>query len=134
MWVAPDADVDAEIEKWRELHPGAYAAQRDITEKDLPPTDEFRDAWTLSEKGITYRIATAREIAKDLIRLERDFAALDIAYTRADEAGDTVAKKAIAAKKQVLRDATADERLTKADSIDALKTALDAIRDEIKKG
>lgn len=75
---------------------------------DLPYWGSFgRFAWR--QDGATAPIvdmARARPIKTDQIRVERDkrFAALDINYIRADEAGNVVEKQRIAILKQKLRD------------------------------
>lgn len=69
----------------------------------------FRAAWTKTPgQPFAVDMAQAREIQKDRIRAERAplLAALDVAYQRADEAGDAQAKADIAAQKDALRDAT----------------------------
>ena len=57
-----------------------------------------------------------RQITKERLRVERAplFHALDVAYQRADEAGDTVKKAEVVAEKQRLRDVTqlADQATT----------------------
>lgn len=67
----------------------------------------------------------AREIQRDRLRAVRDplLAALDLEYMRADESGDQQGKKAIAARKQVLRDVTADPSIEAAATPDELKVA-----------
>jgi hypothetical protein len=67
----------------------------------------FRDAWTdLGPTGPVVDIPKARGIHMDRIRKAREpeFKRLDEAYLRADESGDSVSKRAIAAEKQKLRD------------------------------
>ncbi|MEJ0012348.1 MAG: hypothetical protein WDM94_06895 [Bauldia sp.] len=65
----------------------------------------------------------ARAIHCDRMRAARAprLAALDIAYQRADESGDAAAKAAVAARKQALRDVTADPAIAAAETPDALK-------------
>ena len=57
-----------------------------------------------------------RQITKNRLRVEREplFAALDVAYQRADETGDTVKKAEVASEKQRLRNITnlADQATT----------------------
>ena len=72
---------------------------------------------------ITVDMAKAKEIWKNKIREARTeaFKSLDIEYQRADETGDNDAKAAIAAKKQVLRDATDDPAIAAASTTAELK-------------
>ena len=75
---------------------------------DLPYFGTFgRFAWKQNGAVIpVFDMARARPIKTDQIRIERDARLVqeDIAYIRADEAGDTAEKARIAAKKQALRD------------------------------
>lgn len=72
---------------------------------------------------ITVDMDKAREIHRQNLRLERAplLAALDVAYQRADEAGDDAAKADVIARKKALRDLPADPR------IDSAKTAEDLL-------
>ena len=65
---------------------------------------------------ITVNMDKAREIKKDQIREARKpmLEALDVAYMRAVEAGDTTQQAQIAVEKQALRDATADPAIAAA--------------------
>jgi hypothetical protein len=91
---------------------------RVIDPADVPTDRTFRNAWRDTGKAITVDMAQARDIHRDHLRQLRDplMAALDVAYLRADEAGDVTAKKAISVRKQALRDAT------KHPGIDSAKT------------
>jgi hypothetical protein len=57
---------------------------------------------------ITINLNKAKDITKDRLRVEREpkLKELDIAYQRADEAGNTELKMEIASQKQSLRDIT----------------------------
>lgn len=72
---------------------------------------------------ITIDMTRARNIKRDQIRAARApmLAALDVEWMRASERGDTAAMTDIAARKQVLRDATADPRIEAAQTPDELK-------------
>ena len=78
--------------------------------------------------GIRIDMDKAREIKKDMIRAERKpkFEALDVAFMRAVEAGDTAKQAEIAAKKQALRDATDDPAITAATTPEELKAVVPA--------
>ena len=74
----------------------------------------------------------AVEIKKDMIRAERapKLEALDVAFMRAVEAGDTAKQAEIAAKKQALRDATDDPVINSAQTPEELKAAVPAALQE----
>ncbi len=99
------------------------AANVTLTEHgDLPPDREFRDAWKHTGSRVEVDMPAAREIHKNRLREMRQplLAALDIAYQRADEIGDTIAKSAVALRKQKLRDVTADPAIATAKTPEAL--------------
>ena len=75
----------------------------------------------------------AKDIAKEKVREARTpkFQELDIAYQRADEAGDADAKAAVVTKKQTARDATANTKITNADSVANLKTGMNEVITEV---
>ena len=107
----------------------------DIVDVDTVENDRtFRNAW-VTEKGKSTEVdlAKAKDVAKDKVRQARTpkFAELDVAYLLADEAGDGDAKAAVVVKKQTARDATADTKITNADSVDNLKTGMEAVIKEV---
>jgi hypothetical protein len=108
----------------------------DIVEVDTVPSDRtFRNAWvTSSGESVSVDLDKSKVIAKEKIRQARTpkFQELDIAYQRADEAGDSDAKTAVATKKQTARDATADTKITNADSVDNLKTGMNEVIAEVE--
>ena len=77
---------------------------------------------------ITVNMSKAREIKKDLIRLERDpkLADLDVEFMKAVEQGDTALQATLAAKKQALRDATDDPAIQAASTPEELKAVVPA--------
>jgi hypothetical protein len=91
--------------------------------EDAPSDRSFRDAWTFDGKSFGHDIAIAREIHRNRLRAQRAplLADLDVAYARADEAGDVAAKAKIAADKQALRDITTDPAIDAAQTVDELK-------------
>ena len=108
----------------------------DIVDVDTILSDRtFRMAW-VTEKGKSTEVdlAKAKDVAKGKVREARTpkFQELDIAYQRADEAGDSDAKTAVATKKQTARDATADTKITNADSVDNLKTGMNEVITEVE--
>lgn len=86
----------------------------------LPKDREFRDAWTLEGK---VDLTKAKEIWKSKLRIARDekLKELDIKWMKAMEKGDIKIAQSIAADKQVLRDLTEREELTKASSVEEIK-------------
>jgi len=108
----------------------------DIVDVDTVENDRtFRNAW-VTEKGKSTEVdlAKAKDVAKDKVRQARTpkFAELDVAYLLADEAGDGDAKAAVVVKKQTARDATADTKITNADSVDNLKTGMNEVITEVE--
>lgn len=83
----------------------------------------YMGAWVDTGVAIEHDMPKARDIHRNILRRERAVAMadLDAAYMRADEQGDSGKKRAIAQKKQLLRDAPADPRIEAASTIDDLK-------------
>ena len=108
----------------------------DIVEVDTIENDRtFRNAWVTSKgKSVEVDLDKAKILAKEKVRKARTpkFAELDISYQRADEAGDSDAKAAVVVKKQTARDATADTKITNADSVDNLKTGMNEVITEVE--
>lgn len=88
----------------------------------------FRKAWTWEtpDPVIDIDMEKAREVHRNQIRLIRKpkLDDLDVAYQRADEAGDTALKQIIATQKQALRDSPADPAIASAKTPEELKTIL----------
>lgn len=78
---------------------------------DLPEDRYFRDAWKLEAGQLAIDIEGAKEIQRNVWRKLRapKLEALDLAFMRALEAGDTVAQADITAQKTALRDVTLTE-------------------------
>ena len=72
--------------------------------------------------SITIDMNKAREIWRNKIRDARteEFKQLDMQYMRADETGDTTTKTAIAARKNLLRDAPNDPAIDSATTVEEL--------------
>ena len=107
----------------------------DIVDKSEILSDRtFRNAW-VTEKGKSTEVdlSKAKDVAKEKVREARTpkFQELDIAYQRADEDSDTDAKKAVADKKKVLRDATANSKITDASDVAKLKEGMEAVIKEV---
>ena len=119
----------------KEVVPEDCLDSADIVEADTIPNDRtFRNAWTTSKgKSAEIDLSKAKDVAKDKVRQARTpkFQELDIAYQRADEDSDADAKKAVADKKKVARDATKNTKITNADSIDKLKEGMEAVIKEV---
>jgi hypothetical protein len=66
----------------------------------------FSLAWEELNNTVKVNMSKARDIFRDSLRTKRNkkFAALDIAYMRSLECGDTITAQKIAAQKQTLRD------------------------------
>ena len=92
----------------------------------IPADRTFRNAWKQNGAGIVHDMPKCRELHKLRLRELRapKLAALDIEYQRADERGDTSAKRSIAAQKQTLRDVTADPAIEQAATADELKAVI----------
>jgi hypothetical protein len=99
-----------------------WVSWRRVDEANIPDRD-FRDAWQFDGSAIVHDMAKARAIHRDRMRAARVplLAALDIAYQRADEVGDTAGKADVAARKQALRDVTADPAIAAATTPAALR-------------
>ena len=108
---------------------------------DIPDDRTFRDAWemdmdaadsTYSGKRVRLNKAKGVEIAKQKIREVRNkkLKDMDVKAIIADEKGDKAKKAEVITKKQKLRDATDDPRLTLADNEVDLKLAMSCICDE----
>lgn len=98
---------------------------RYIEREDLPqdPDRRYRDAWTDDGTSITHDMDKAREIHRKLLREARAplLDALDVAYMRADEAGDAVEKQSVVLDKQRLRDVTAHPDIDAAQTVAELR-------------
>ena len=107
-----------------------------IVEVDTVPSDRtFRNAWVTEQgKSVEVDLDKVKEEAKIKVRQARTpkFAELDVAYQRADEAGDSDTKTAVATKKQTARDATKNTKITGADTVDKLKEGMEAVIKEVQ--
>lgn len=107
-----------------QLSPGAAA--QIVDEAAIPADRTFRNAWKTGVAGVAVDMPKAREIHKERLRDLRKpkMEALDVAYMRADEAGNAAEKQRIAALKQALRDVTADPRIEAAATPEELKNVV----------
>jgi len=98
--------------------------------EQLPDDRYFRNAWR-DDGAISVDMSKAREIHRDRLRALRKplLADLDIAYMRAQEAGDTKVATDVVAQKQTLRDCTDDPRIDAAATPEELKAVIpDALK------
>jgi hypothetical protein len=105
----------------------ADATDVQIVDESAIPTDRtFRNAWKAGNGCVEHDMEKCREIHRNRLREIRKgkLLALDTEYMRADELGDLTAKKAIAAKKQELRDATQHPAIDAAQTPEELKLAI----------
>jgi len=106
------------------IHPAEGVAMEDLVQAvptgasyialdvaDLPEDRYFRDAWKLVGGALTIDIELAKEVQRNRWRRLRapKLEALDLAYLRAIEAGDSALQAEIAATKAALRDVTDTE-------------------------
>lgn len=90
----------------------------------FPVDTMFKEAWVFDSAGaVVHDMSKARDIHRSRLRTDRAplLEALDLAYMRADERGDPVAKSQIAKRKQMLRDAPNHPAIDAAASVDDLK-------------
>src|SRR3989344_1071954 len=101
-------NINAEISKAQQAWPSTMKSWRIISDSQIPTDRYFRNAWTYSGFGIKVDIAKAKEIHKEKLRMARAplLDELDVAYMRADEAGNEKLKAKITSQKQALRDIT----------------------------
>ena len=111
-----------------QIVPDDWVREADTDPAEVPQDRSFRNAWEPQAGKVEVSMTKAREIHKNRLREIRapKLAALDVEYQRADEQGDAVAKAAIAAQKQALRDVTADPAIDAAKTPEELKAVLPA--------
>ena len=131
-YLASGGTIDDLLEK---VVPENCKDSANVVDVDTVENDRtFRNAWVTEQgKSVEVDLAKAKDVAKDKVRQARTpkFQELDIAYQRADETGDADAKAAVVVKKQTARDATADTKITNADSVDNLKTGMNEVITEV---
>lgn len=113
-------DIERRLAAWKSVHVGEYVSHREVDASEVPTDRAFRNAWG---HDLKVDMPKARELHREAMRAVRAkrMTALDVDYMRADEAGDVTTKTAIAAKKQALRDVTADPGIDKAKTPEQLK-------------
>jgi len=116
------------IAKWPAAEQAKVVSVMAIDPGDVPADRTFRNAWKLNGTIIEHDMVKAREIRRNQLRELRAplLAKLDEQYLQADEVNDLTEKERIIAKKQALRDVTADPAIEAAKTPDALKRVLPA--------
>lgn len=95
-----------------------------VNRNDIPQEMDFFSAWEQNQGVVSINFTKAQQVTKERLREERIplFAALDIQFQRAIEAGESTT--AIIAEKQRLRDITTlTDACTTLDELRALKVA-----------
>lgn len=109
--------VEAEVAR----SPKSVASWRRIDAADLPTDRAYRGAWVDTGERIDHDLPKARELHRERLRALRApvLAALDVEVVRALEQGRPAT--GVAARKQALRDVTADPRIDAAQTVDELR-------------
>lgn len=98
----------------------------EIVEDDAIPSDRtFRNAWVMGDCCVEHDLDKCKAIHRDTIRQVRTelFAVADIAYMKALETNNDIAKDQAAAVKGLLRDAPAAPEIDAATTPEELKAA-----------
>ena len=127
-------DVGIEVEKWSRLHPGQYVSHRLMLRDEALPDRSFRNAWIDNGGKIEHDMGKAQELVRDQLRAARapKLEALDVEFLRAAESQNADQLNAIAAKKQALRDITADPSIINAKTVKGLASALTKLKQSIE--
>lgn len=122
------ADPDDEIAKWPNVDQVMVVSWRWMPASAIPVDRYFRDAWcdTSPEPVIDHDMEKCVAIHKDVLRAMRapKFAPLDNEFNKALGTKNTALQAEIEAKRQALRDVTADPRIDTAETADALKAII----------
>jgi len=104
MELAPGADKEDALRKFHEAHPGQYGDHIEGNIK-LPESREFRDAWTISEKGsIIINKEKAFDIHMARVRAVRNDKLKELDSEALRYLSDAEKLKDVEARKQLLRD------------------------------
>jgi hypothetical protein len=120
-------DVDEEIEKISASDPSLTFKFKGKLSETGVAINFFYGALAVDEDdNLAYDMVKARNIWRNILRQLREpkLAALDLAYQRADESGNATLKAEIVAKKNILRDCTADPDIETATSLNDLRRTL----------
>lgn len=112
--------------------------EMEVDESEIDSDRTFRNSWELDETKSSGRptkvnMDKAKPIAQERVRQARKpkLEKMDADWFRAQEQGDSTKANEVANKKQTLRDATEDTRITGAATPEELKAAMEAIEEEI---
>lgn len=121
--------VEECMAKWTADKAAEIASTRPLDIAEIPSNRTFRNAWRDYGDKLDVDMPAARDIWRDTLRKLREprLAALDIAYQRADERGDSSLKAEIAAEKQALRDVTDDPAIEAAQTPEELMTVIPTV-------
>lgn len=120
-------DPMTEIMKWVDAE--KYISHVEVEHADIPTDREYRNAWDHDGQSFTHDMTKAREIHKSKLRELRAplLDSLDVQFMKALETGAPT--QTLVAKKQRLRDVTADPRIAAATTIDELRiVGLDTLK------
>jgi hypothetical protein len=128
-WAITYADPVSQIAKWHPDQRQRVQSHAPIDPATIPADRMFRNAWRHDGAAFFVDMEGARALHKDRMRAARAplLAQLDVAYDKADEGGDAAGKADVAARKQALRDVTADPAIAAATTADELKAVWPAI-------
>ena len=120
------------IAKWSPKNQASVVSVVEIDESSIPQDRTYRNAWKLDGAEVTHDMEKARNIHREHIRLARAplLDALDAEFQRAYK--DPIKQDEIEAKKQVLRDVTADPAIDAAASVTELKAAWPTVLNSAK--
>lgn len=120
-------DVDAEAAKIAASDPTLTFKFKGKLSETGVAINFFYGALVVDEdNNLAYDMVKARDIWRDILRRLREpkLQELDLAYQRADEAGNATLKAEIVAKKNILRDCTDDPDIAAATSLNDLRRTL----------
>jgi len=114
-------EEEAEQRAWDALPPEAIDPAF-VSADDIPKDRTFRNAWICDKGKIEHDLEKCKEMHCDTMRAARapKLAALDVAYMRALEQGDTAAQKEVVEQKDALRAVTDDPDLASAKTVEAI--------------
>mgnify|MGYP007100107892 CR=1 FL=1 len=122
LCIVSPAAPSFELAAWMRL-PQDAINPRWVDESEIPSDRAFRGAL---KHDLTYDMNKARGIHKEKLRTLRKplLESLDQEYMRADEDGDNAKKAEIKARKQALRDVTADPAIASAQDVATLAAVI----------
>lgn len=130
--VDPNTTLELEIAKSPDTWVSPIVEIVPISDADVPQDRSYRNGWTLRAGKVEHDMVKCRALHRDKMRTARKerMAVQDTRYMRADEDGDLATKRAVAARKKLLRDVTALPEIEAAQTIDALKAIWPAYLDK----